>query len=260
MLDGFHALYNSSDLKGNVVVIDSVGTRGRFSGYTADPGRLMIKESQNRIKNWITENCDTSLISFRFTGSMLIYDKIQSSTIANMFTSLMIALILVGVIVALISRNHRITLIVLFSNLYPIIFAAALMPVLGIQLRYSTSLVFTIGYVIVVDDSIHFVSGYILNRRKHKTANEALFETLKHTGNAIMLTSLVLFFAFMVLVFSSFKDSSSFGSLATIMITSALIIDIVIVPVLLKYLVKSKHDKILNNGNHKEPQDRVISS
>jgi len=163
----------------------------------------------------------------------MMVDKIQEHSIRNMFSSILFALIVISLLIALVFGNYKVVLIVIISNLLPLLVCGALMALLGIELRYGTSVIFTIGFVIALDDTIHFMTKFQLEKSKGKPTVEAVRLTLFQTGRAILTTSVVLFFGFLILLFSDFRDSKAIGILVSFMLVGALVTDLYLVPVLL---------------------------
>ena len=77
-----------------------------------------------------------------------------------MVLGLLIAFGMVALIVGLLFRSLRMTLISLVPNVLPLLFIAGFMGVLDIDLKVSTSIIFTIAFGIAVDDTLHFLAKY----------------------------------------------------------------------------------------------------
>ena len=90
-------------------------------------------------------------------------------------------------------------LVSLIPNLLPLIITAGLMGFLGVPIKPSTILVFSIAFGISVDDTIHFLAKYrqelIANNWKIK---KSVYAALRETGVLIILTAPVLLPYFLV--------------------------------------------------------------
>jgi predicted RND superfamily exporter protein len=218
----------------SIALVDSTRTLGRITGKMKDPGRMEVGKINARVNQWIIANTDTSLVRFRSTGSMMMVDKLQESTIRNLLTGLLLAVGVIGLIISVLFRNFRMVIITMIANIMPVLAVAGLMPLLKIELRYGTSIIFAIGFVIAIDDTIHFMSNYRLHILNNYSNKASILLTLKKTGKAILITSMILFCAFISLVFSTFRDAYAVGALIAIMLIIALVIDLLAVPLLLK--------------------------
>jgi predicted RND superfamily exporter protein len=218
-------------------IINQEKTFGKLSGGMKDIGRQKVAVFNEETEEWINTNIDTSLLQTRIIGASAMVDKVQEHAIRNMFSGLALALMIVGGLIWLLYREWKIMLVVLITNIFPIIVTAAMMAILGIQLRYGTSIIFTIGFVIAVDDTIHFVGRFVKERHQTASISTAIANTLHGTGRAILLTSIVLFFGFGQLITSSFRDAQAVGILVSIMLIFAFLADVFLAPLLLLKLL-----------------------
>ena len=85
-----------------------------------------------------------------------------------------------------------IALISLIPNVLPLVFVAGLMGLIGIDLKFSTVVIFTIGFGIAVDDTIHLLVRYKIELPNARDKKDALFQSIKTTGKALIITSFVL--------------------------------------------------------------------
>ena len=94
----------------------------------------------------------------------LLFLKGTKYLINNLILSLSLAVLIIALFMAYLFRSFRMILISLIPNLLPLIFTAGTMGFLGIPLKPSTILVFSIAFGISVDDTIHFLAKY---RQEH---------------------------------------------------------------------------------------------
>ena len=69
---------------------------------------------------------------------------------------------------------------------------------------------------------------------------DALRTTLAETGKAMCLGSIILFFSFLVMLFSIHPPSVAVGLLVSITLAGALFCDLLLVPVLVRWLIRDK--------------------
>ena len=127
-------------------------------------------------------------------------------------------------------------IISLVPNVFPLLLAGALLGFLGIELDAGISIVFAVVFGIAVDDTIHFLSKYQLSRQKGMNMEAALHTTFVETGKAICLTTVILFFGFLVLLFSIHPPSVNIGLLISLTLISALLSDLFLMPPLIRWL------------------------
>jgi predicted RND superfamily exporter protein len=210
----------------------------RISTRISDIGAERIKSEGELIDTWINENVDTSLIDVKRTGTGLLIDKNAVYIRDNLLSGLAIALVLVSLLMALLFKNMRMLFVALVPNFIPVLFTAGLLGYLGIQLEAGVSIVFAVVFGIAVDDTIHFLSKYKLTRDKNKSVEESIKITFEETGKAITFTTIILFFGFMVMFFSNHPPSVTVGMLISITLFGALICDLFLLPVLMRWILK----------------------
>lgn len=210
----------------------------RISTRIADIGAEKIKTEGLEIDNWIIDNIDTNLIEVKRTGTGLLMDKNAAYIRDNLLSGLGAALILVSLLMALLFRNIRMLLVALVPNFIPVLFAAGLLGYFGIQLDAGVSIVFAVVFGIAVDDTIHFLSKYKLARDKKNSVEESIKITFEETGKAITFTTIILFFGFMVMFFSNHPPSVTVGVLISVTLVGALICDLFLLPVLMRWILR----------------------
>lgn len=218
------------------VLVSSDGTKTRISSRVQDIGADSIKAFGRRLDRWIAANVDSSVIKVKQTGTGLIIDKNAEYIRASLLQGLGLAVLIIGVLMALLFRNARMLIIFMIPNLLPLLVAGALLGYLGIELEAGVSIVFAVIFGIAVDDTIHFLSRYKLARAAGAPLEEAIHTTFRETGKAIVLTTVVLFFGFLVMLFSIHPPSVTVGLLISFTLVSALIADLLLLPLLIRWL------------------------
>jgi hypothetical protein len=108
----------------------------------------------------------------------------------------------------------------------------------GVELEAGVSIVFAVIFGIAVDDTIHFLSKYKLARNKGLSVEDSLKITFTETGKAICLTTIILFFGFLVMLFSIHPPSVIVGTLIAVTLFSALFSDLLFIPVLIRWFLR----------------------
>jgi hypothetical protein len=125
-------------------------------------------------------------------------------------------------------------------NVFPLFFAGALIGYLGIPLEAGIATVFSIVFGIATDDTVHFLSNFKLCRSRGLSVEESLRTTLAETGKAMCLGSIILFFSFLVMLFSIHPPSVTVGLLVSVTLAGALFCDLLLAPVLVRWLIRDK--------------------
>lgn len=205
----------------------------KFSGSMKDLGRQVISKKNDEIINRVNTLIDTSRVEIRISGLDFLVDRAHQERINNMLYGLLIAVIIVAITLGLIYKNLVLTILTLLLNFIPILITAGIMGFMNFELRGATSIIFTVGFVIAVDDTIHLLSKFQLERKKGKNIEQAISLALKESGKAILATSIILIGGFCVLMYSDFMEIFTLGILVSIMVIITLSVDFILAPILI---------------------------
>ncbi len=215
--------------------------RLRISAQMKDIGSIKIKQKDEALAQFMRAYPE---FEYQLTGAPVLVDKNNEVVAANILQGLMIAFGAIAIIAGLLFRSLRMVVITLLPNIFPLAIIAAFMGYSGIDLKLSTSIVFTIAFGIAVDDTIHFLSRFYLETKRQSWLF-ALRRAFISTGKAIVVTTLILSGGFLALTFSDFLGTLFIGLLISMTLFSALLSDLIILPVLL-LLFYPKHQKRLD--------------
>ncbi|NOR86068.1 MAG: MMPL family transporter [Bacteroidales bacterium] len=183
------------------------------------------------------------------TGTSVVFFEGTKYLVKNLLQSLLLALFVIGLLMALLFTSARMVVISLIPNLIPQLLTAAMMGYFGIPIKPSTILIFSIALGISVDNTIHFLSRY----RLHLLMNDwkisvSVLLALRETGYSMINSSIVLFFGFFIFTFSQFGGTESMGYLISFTLLVALLSNLFLLPSLLLTL-----DKRITTKQFKEP-------
>lgn len=237
------------------VLVSKDKKKARITSRVLDMGADSLKYFGNNIDQWIASNTDANVVKFKRTGTGVIIDKNAEYVRENLLQGLGMAILIVSFIMVLLFRNWKMLIISLVPNVFPLLLAGALLGFLGIELEAGVSIVFAVIFGIAVDDTIHFLSKFKLAQDKGLSLEESLRVTFLETGKAICLTTVILFFGFMVMLFSIHPPSVVVGLLISLTLFSALIADLSLIPVLIRWLMKDES----NDVNLEERPNNLIN-
>lgn len=219
------------------VLVSKDQKKARITTKILDIGADSIKAVGERIDSWIAENTDANVATFKKTGSGIILDKNALYARESLLEGLGLAVIIISILMAILFKNWRMVLISLVPNVFPLVFAGGLLGFLGIELEAGVAILFAIVFGIAVDDTIHFLSKFKLTRDKGLSIEESIHITFLETGKAICLTSIILFFGFLIMLFSVNPPSVTVGLMISVTLFTALFSDLLIIPVLIRWLM-----------------------
>ncbi|WP_456424066.1 efflux RND transporter permease subunit [Lutibacter sp.] len=230
--------------------VDSTERYARITTFMKDIGTDKMEIIENRINQKIAKVFPKDKYNVTMTGKALVFLKGTNYLINNLIISLSLAIILIALFMAFMFRSFRMILISLIPNILPLLITAGIMGYIGVPIKPSTILVFSIAFGISVDDTIHFLAKY---RQELKENNwrikQSVYNALRETGVSMFYTSIVLFFGFLVFTISSFGGTKALGGLVSITLLFAMVSNLLLLPSLLLSLEKN----IANKKVFKEP-------
>ena len=218
----------------NQINVDKSSTRLTATLQTLSSNDLLALDQ--RAQQWLSENAP-HIISGEGTSSAIMFSHIGRRNIISMLWGTTVALITISLILVLAFRSLKIGLISLIPNLAPAAMGFGLWGIFVGQISLALSVVATMTFGIVVDDTVHFLSTYLRARReRHLNSQDAVRYAFTTVGRALIITSVILGAGFLVLSTSSFEINSAMGLLTAIVITLALAADFLLLPPLLMKL------------------------
>jgi len=236
--------------------VDSTGQYARITSYIKDTDTKRFDRIEDDIKTEINKIFPSERYNVTLTGKALAFQKGTRYLVNNLILSLSLAILLIALFMTWMFRSFKMILISLMPNLLPLIITAGLMGFMGVPIKPSTILVFSIAFGISVDDTIHFLAKYrqelIAN---HWKIRKSVYAALRETGVSMFYTSIVLFFGFSVFSLSNFGGTIALGILVSITLLFAMLCNLLLLPSLLLSLERS----IANKETLKKPTLQILS-
>ncbi|TMU54420.1 efflux RND transporter permease subunit [Flagellimonas algicola] len=235
--------------------VDSTGQTARLTTYMRDVKIDRMEEIEKDVQESITKFFPSERFNVYMTGKALLFLKGTRYLVKNLLLSLALAIGLISLFMAYLFRSFRMIVISLVPNLLPLVITAGVMGYLGVPIKPSTILVFSIAFGISVDDTIHFLAKYRQELATHKWhIKRSVYAALRETGVSMFYTSIVLFFGFSVFIISSFGGTKALGGLVSATLLFAMLANLILLPSLLLSLERS----IANKQVLKKPQIDIL--
>jgi hypothetical protein len=199
-----------------------------------DLGTAAYQETFQRVETAL-ENMRNDCQGFQFdmTGDAIWRWRNLYKIVTDLATSLGTAAVVIFGVLAVAFRSLRLGLISIIPNLLPLLATAAWLSATGQPLEIVSVCCFTICLGIAVDDTIHFLSRYQLDRTLTPDRHLAVQRAVRGVGTGMVMTTIVLVAGFSSVLFSETRDHRVFGSLGVITLISALLCDLFLLPALL---------------------------
>ncbi len=226
----------------------------RLTMQVADVGTARMDVLLGDLRATVDSIFDPEKYRVVLTGTSVVFLEGSKYMVKNLVVSLLLAVILISGLMALLFNSFRMVLISLIPNLVPLIMTAGLMGYLGIPIKPSTILVFSIAFGISVDDAIHYLAKY---RQELKITGHdihaSVFQAIREAGVSMLYTSIVLFCGFSLFVFSDFGGTQALGLLVSFTLLVAMFTNVLILPSLLL-----SFDKVLTTQSFEEPMVKMM--
>lgn len=249
MADYLRAKKDSQQAEGSLdklmsAFIDSNKQVTRISINMADVGSKRMPEIIDSLEKSATNYFDTSKVKITFTGTSITFLEGSRFIIKGLKESILWAFLLISICMLYLFRSFRVLVCSLIPNLIPLVMTAGLMGWVGIAIKPSTVLVFSVALGIAIDITIRFLVNYKQELPHfYGDVNNTVVQTIRETGISIVYTSLVLIAGFIIFVFSGFGSTQALGWLTSFTLLIATLTNLILLPVLLVAVSKtSKKD------------------
>lgn len=175
------------------------------------------------------------------TGTIALYTVQDVYVSDGMVQSFLVALAVITLFFIALFRSFKYGLLSIIPSVLPILMTGAFAGYLGIYLDQSAVIVFAMTMGIAVDDSIHVMSRYLLAKNQGASTHDAIARSMRESGRAVVFSSIVLVSGFSVLCFGSFTTVIYVGMFGAIIMSLALVGDLIVLPAIL-YLIDGSDD------------------
>jgi predicted RND superfamily exporter protein len=207
--------------------------------FDLDPEKIYAYRNKPLSKKRLRTAIDNQYYDVTFTGISVVVSEGTKYLFINLLQSLLFAILSIALLMAVLFRSIKIIVVSMIPNIIPLLLTAGIMGYFSIPLKPSTLLVFGIALGITVDNAILFLAKYRqeLKANQHDM-NYAIIKSLRETGLGIFYTSVILFFGFIMFVFSQFGGTKALGLLVSITILVGMVTNLIVLPSLLLTLQK----------------------
>ncbi|MBT4287540.1 MAG: RND family transporter [Deltaproteobacteria bacterium] len=238
----FYQIPNSSDAVAQLLLLyENSGPEEDLSDLKTMDHRYM--RLSVRVKNMSTVNMKAKLreildvadkeyseLSMTLTGNLILFVNMDHYIQQGLIQSFTLAIIMIVICFFILFKSFKYGLLSLIPSIIPIVVTGGIMAMAGVTLDFASMIIAAITFGIAVDDTIHIMTRYIEARKNQKTRKESIHLAITKAGRALVYTTLILYFGFTILILSSFTPNIKFGFYGGIIIMTALIADLVLLP------------------------------
>jgi hypothetical protein len=215
--------------------LDDDRARARMAVRLSDDGiqasLRLLEEIESQRREWLEPFAGE--VTMRLTGQAFLAARGLDFFIRDLFLSLVTASVMIFLVLVVVFRSLRIGLLSVLPTVLPLALTLGLIPVYGYELNTSTTVVFTITIGMAVDNTIHLLARFRRSRERGRPLDEAIRNTFRHAGAAVVASNLLLMAGFAILFVSDFEPVFRVAVLTSTTIGAALAAAILVLPALL---------------------------
>jgi predicted RND superfamily exporter protein len=221
--------------------IDTDKRATRISVNMKDIGSAQLPIFLKRMDSATQAIFDTTNYHVQITGSSVTFLEGSNFIIKGLGESIFWAFLLIAICMLFLFRSFPILMCSLVPNIVPLLITAGCMGWIGVSLKPSTVLVFSVALGIAIDVTIRFLVNYKQELpRLNYQVNSTLIQTIKNTGISIIYTSMVLVAGFVIFCFSEFGGTKALGWLTSLTLVVSTLTNLILLPALIKTFIKQK--------------------
>ncbi|MDQ7060482.1 MAG: MMPL family transporter [Sulfurimonas sp.] len=181
------------------------------------------------VENWWEKTEYSAVVN----GQTKMFAHMQHDVTYTLIYSITLAIILISIIMLFIFKNIKMLPLFIAPNILPVALVVGVMGWLQIDIDMGVAIAGAIIIGVAVDDTIHFMVKYIEARKRGENLQNSLEYVMRFAGSAIIFTTVILSFAFLVFVFSDFNPNYHFGVVTATALLLAVVVDLVALPALI---------------------------
>lgn len=221
--------------------MDSSKQQARISVSMKDVGSKRLPQLLDSINTRVNQLFAKDKYDVQLTGTSVTFLEGSRYILNGLKDSIAWAFLFIALCMLYLFRSARILLCSLIPNIIPLLITAGIMGWVGIPLKPSTVLVFSVALGIAIDVTIRFLVNYKQELPHNKyDMKQTVIETIHSTGISIIYTSLVLIAGFIIFCFSGFDGTKALGWLTSLTLVTATFTNLVLLPAILISFVKMK--------------------
>ena len=195
---------------------------------------LNRKELLEKINFDLVNKFDLDEEQFQVTGLAVLYNNMLQSLFASQIKSLGLVFAVIGLMILLLFRSVKITLIALAPNLITAGSVLGLLGVLSIPLDIMTITVAAISVGMAVDNTIHYLYRYKTEiKNKDLSNNQRILNSHDSVGRAVFYTATTIAAGFSIFALSSFTPTVLFGLFTAFALMISFFASLTLLPFLL---------------------------
>ncbi len=219
MPDKFSARFVSSD--GNAWLVSAY-----VPAAPAPETELLLQDIESALQ---PVRADATGYQVSLTGVAALAATESGRLIEGLRNSLSVAILVIVCVIGVTVRKPLLALFSAIPNLLSLSIVAAALAVLGAGFQFTSAIALTVAFGIAVDNTVHFIHRYRLERQ-NTSVDVALGETMLKVGPVLVAATAVLAMGMLVTQFSVLPMVVLFGRLCIVILCTALLATVIVLP------------------------------
>jgi len=217
--------------------INQDDTKVRISARVLESAQTLNRnELLNKINFDLVNRFDLEQEQFKVTGLAVLYNNMLQSLFSSQIKSLGLVFAAIGLMLLIIFRSIKITLIALTPNLITAGSVLGLLGILSIPLDIMTITVAAISVGMAVDNTIHYLYRYKKEIENQNIDNDQrVLNAHNSVGRAVFYTAITIAAGFSIFALSSFTPTVLFGLFTAFALMVSFFASLTLLPFLLKF-------------------------
>jgi predicted RND superfamily exporter protein len=219
---------------------------GHAKSYSGEDGLVAGRQRLWRVSARIRHDANISPVNVlneltaqladepvHFTGLTPLLKNAQQQIFDGFWQSFTAACVTISIVMILSLRSVVAGVIAMIPNIIPIWLVFGGVGFLGMPVDIGMMMTGSIALGISVDCTFHFLVKYQQAYKKGTTSTEAVLQSLEHSGEPMLDSTLISALGMLALCLSSFAPTARFGCLMAAQMTASLLGELVLLPAML---------------------------
>lgn len=172
-------------------------------------------------------------VDTKISGAVPLIYMAQQQLLRDLIKSFLVAFLLIAVVLTVVMASLSAGLLSMIPNIFPAVIVFGYLGWAGSNIDIGAMMTASAALGIAVDDTLHFLVWFRRGAAEASTRRDAIRYAYVHCATPMLQTSLICGLGLFVFVLSPFGPTARFGWLMAIMLSLAVVADIVLLPAML---------------------------
>lgn len=218
--------------RGSATISSGESYRSRLVFFTEHLSSNALEELRAQVSG-IVRSAEPAGATGDLLGTNVLWSNMDKSVLQTQIRSVGLVFSFLLVLMPLLAGSLRVGIIGLLVSALPVFSVLGLMGWVGMTVNVATCLIGGVALGIATDDTIFFLTRVRRERRAGATLHGAITTALKTVGRAMIMTTSIMTLSFLSMGASDFLPTAQFGLFFSVVLISALLADLILLPSLL---------------------------